>query len=158
MRENDTVEAVLSIGSNTGDREENISKAIRLISELPETELSDVSPMYETEPVGYTDQPFFLNVCIRIMTSLEPLELLDALHGIENALKRKRTVRWGPRTIDIDIITYGDLTVQTDRLTIPHPRYKERAFVLIPMRDIGAYEGDIPEDKSVVKIPWEFEV
>ena len=149
---------ILSIGSNIGDRKENIEEAVRRINGLDGTKVLKVSGMYETEPVGYEDQPYFLNICVLVNTEQSPMDLLDSIHEIENSLKRKRVIRWGPRTIDIDIITYGDLNIDTEDLQIPHPRYRQRAFVLKPMADITEYDGDIPDDKSVVKVPWEFEV
>lgn len=149
---------ILSIGSNIGDRKANIEEAVRLINSLDGTRVLKVSGMYETEPVGYEDQPYFLNICVLINTTQTPMELLDSVHGIENGLKRTRVIRWGPRTIDIDIIIYGNVKMDTNELTIPHPRYQQRAFVLRPMADIWDYEGEIPEDKSVVRVPWEFEV
>ena len=158
MQENNGTEAILSIGSNIGDRKTNIEEAVRLINSLDGTGVLKLSGMYETEPVGYEDQPFFLNICVLINTTQSPMELLDSIHDIEDRLKRKRVIRWGPRTIDIDIIIYGDLKIDTEELTIPHPRYRQRAFVLRPLSDIWDYDGVIPEDKSVVKVPWEFEV
>jgi 2-amino-4-hydroxy-6-hydroxymethyldihydropteridine diphosphokinase len=158
VQENKGTDVILSIGSNIGDRKENIEEAVRRINGLDGTKVLKVSGMYETEPVGYEDQPYFLNICVLVNTEQSPMELLDSIHEIENSLKRKRVIRWGPRTIDIDIITYGDLNIDTEDLQIPHPRYRQRAFVLKPMADITEYDGDIPDDKSVVKVPWEFEV
>lgn len=158
MQENKGTDVILSIGSNIGDRKENIEEAVRRINGLDGTKVLKVSGMYETEPVGYEDQPYFLNICVLVNTEQSPMDLLDSIHEIENSLKRKRVIRWGPRTIDIDIITYGDLNIDTEDLQIPHPRYRQRAFVLKPMADITEYDGDIPDDKSVVKVPWEFEV
>ena len=151
-------EAILSIGSNMGDKRGNIEQAVRLLDSCKGIEVLKVAGLYETEPVGYEDQDYFYNTCVLIKTSLEPEALLNATQKIENDLLRKRTIRWGPRTIDIDIIFYGDITMDTKRLTIPHPRYEERAFVLVPMMDLTDYEGSVPEDKSVRRIPWEFEV
>ena len=151
-------EALLSIGSNMGDKKENIEQAIRLLSSNQKIEVLKVAGLYETEPVGYEDQDYFYNTCVLIKTTLEPEELLDATQKIENDLHRKRTIRWGPRTLDIDIILYGDIMMDTKRLTIPHPRYEERAFVLVPMMDLTDYDGSVPEDKSVRRIAWEFEV
>jgi len=158
VQENKGTDVILSIGSNIGDRKENIEEAVRRINGLDGTKVLKVSGMYETEPVGYEDQPYFLNICVLVNTEQSPMDLLDSIHEIENSLKRKRVIRWGPRTIDIDIITYGDLNIDTEDLQIPHPRYRQRAFVLKPMADITEYDGDIPDDKSVVKVPWEFEV
>ena len=158
MTGNDKNEVLLSIGSNMGDRKANIEQAIRLIAGMPGVCNVRLSGLYETEPVGYEDQDYFYNVCILIDTTLGPMELLHGTQGIENELHRVRNIRWGPRTIDIDIIFYGDRSIDTAELTVPHPRYKERAFVLIPMKDLIKCDADIPDDKSVRKISWEFEV
>ena len=158
MQENNGTDVILSIGSNLGDRKGNIEEAVRMLGGLEGTKVLKVSGMYETEPVGYEDQPYFLNICVLVNTMQSPMELLDSIHEIENILKRKREIRWGPRTIDIDIITYGDLNIDTEELQIPHPRYRQRAFVLKPLADITEYDGEIPDDKSVVPVPWEFEV
>ena len=136
MLENNGTDVILSIGSNIGDRKDNIEEAVRRINGLKGTKVLKISGMYETEPVGYEDQPYFLNICVLINTTQSPMELLDSIHEIEDQLKRKRVIRWGPRTIDIDIIIYGDLNIDTEELQIPHPRYRQRAFVLRPMADI----------------------
>ena len=129
---------LLSIGSNMGDREANIAFAEERLEACPEIKSLKKASIYETEPVGYTDQPDFLNTCVRFLTS-----------GIENDCKRKRTIRWGPRTLDIDIIFYGDETIDTPRLTIPHPRWKERAFVIVPAKELEDIEVPVPEGSGV---------
>jgi 2-amino-4-hydroxy-6-hydroxymethyldihydropteridine diphosphokinase len=121
----------LSLGSNLGDREGNLRTAIEY---LP---VSRVSPIYETEPVDYTDQPWFLNQVAEIETELSPIELLAATSRIEYDLGRVRSVPRGPRTIDIDILLYGDRIVNTPDLRIPHPRMAERRFVLAPLADLA---------------------
>ncbi len=126
----------IGLGSNIGEREKYIFDAIRHISRMPDTEVIRMSNIYETEPVGYTEQDRFLNMAVCIVTGLEPLELLERLQHIENLLGRKRTVRWGPRTIDLDILLYEDLRLELPQLVIPHPRMFERAFVLIPLSEI----------------------
>lgn len=141
-----------------GDRRDYIEKAVVLISRIPGVDNIRLSHMYETEPVGYEDQENFYNICLLCDSVIEPEEFLDHIHRIENDLDRRRLIRWGPRTVDIDIILYGDIKMDTERLTIPHPRYDQRAFVLIPMKDLMEYEGFVPEDKSVKRIPWKFEV
>ncbi len=141
-----------------GDRKDYIEKAVVLISRIPGVDNIRLSHMYETEPVGYEDQDNFYNICLLCDSVIEPEEFLDHIHRIENDLDRRRLIRWGPRTVDIDIILYGDIKMDTERLTIPHPRYDQRAFVLIPMKDLMEYEGFVPEDKSVKRIPWKFEV
>ncbi|MCX7920785.1 MAG: 2-amino-4-hydroxy-6-hydroxymethyldihydropteridine diphosphokinase [Clostridia bacterium] len=126
----------LALGSNMGDRAESLRKAIESVGNVSKTRVIKVSDIYETEPVGYTDQASFLNMAIYIETALEPEELLAELQEIELAMKRTREIHWGPRTIDIDILLYGEKTVSLPHLTIPHPRMFERAFVLVPLRDV----------------------
>jgi len=126
----------IGLGSNIGRREKYIIDAIKHISQIPDTEIIRMSDVYETEPVGNTEQDRFLNMAVSIITGLEPLELLDRLQYIENLLGRVRTVRWGPRTIDLDMLLFGDLHIELPQLVIPHPRMSERAFVLIPLSEI----------------------
>lgn len=126
----------LSLGSNMGDRENYLIEAVERISQMPLTRVRNVSKIYETKPVGYFNQSDFLNQVILIETGLLPLELLDRLQYIEIRLGRKRDLRWGPRTIDIDILLFGNMDIKSPRLTIPHPRMFERGFVLVPLRDI----------------------
>jgi 2-amino-4-hydroxy-6-hydroxymethyldihydropteridine diphosphokinase len=138
-------EAYLSLGSNMGDRLENLSRAVALL-DCPEekTAVVKVSPVFETTPVGYKDQADFLNICILVKTDLPPLKLLSFCNRIEEKLHRKRIIRWGPRTIDLDILTYGEITMDTERLTIPHPRMEERGFVQVPLLFLKG-ETEIPE-------------
>lgn len=130
------VKAFLSLGSNMGDRLEYLSKAIDKIAEIQGCNILNKSRVYETEPWGYENQEAFLNLCISIETSLSPYELLESLQKIELELDRVRKIHWGPRTIDIDILLFDDIICEDDKLTIPHPRMRERAFVLIPLYDI----------------------
>ncbi len=128
--------AYLALGSNLGDRKRNLELAIDYISKIRETVLGGISAIYETKPVGFKEQGDFLNMVISVETKLEPLSLLKETQNIENALQRKREIRWGPRTIDIDILLYLGKTMETPELTIPHPRMFERAFVLVPLKDV----------------------
>jgi len=130
------VKAFLSLGSNMGDRLEYLSKAIDKIAEIQGCNILNKSRVYETEPWGYENQEAFLNLCISIETSLSPYGLLESLQTIELELDRVRKIHWGPRTIDIDILLFDDIICEDDKLTIPHPRMRERAFVLIPLYDI----------------------
>ncbi|MBI5826993.1 MAG: 2-amino-4-hydroxy-6-hydroxymethyldihydropteridine diphosphokinase [Deltaproteobacteria bacterium] len=127
----------IAIGSNLGHRAANCARAIELIGRLKDTEVVGKSSLYETEPWGVTGQPGFINAAVEVRTSLEPEELLRALKSIEAGMGRKETGRWGPRTIDLDIIFYGDMVVEKEGLTIPHPRLQERAFVLVPLNEIA---------------------
>lgn len=130
------VKAFLSLGSNMGDRLEYLSKAIDKIAQIQGCNILNKSSIYETEPWGYENQEAFLNLCISIETSLSPYELLESLQTIELELDRVRKIHWGPRTIDIDILLFDDIICEDDKLTIPHPRMRERVFVLIPLYDI----------------------
>ncbi len=128
--------AYIALGSNLGDRLENIKKAIKEVAK--QCRLLAKSSIYETEPKYIENQPIFLNAVIRIETILEPLDLLNFLLSIETklGLDRKKKIKFGPRIIDLDILLYEDLEIETDRLTIPHPRMLERAFVIIPLYEI----------------------
>jgi len=128
--------AYVGLGSNLGAREAALAEAVRRLDALEFARVTDVSPLYETDPVGYTEQPPFLNMVCRIVTEGSPEALLSATLGIEQELGRTRDVRWGPRTIDIDILLYDDMTIQTPTLTVPHPRLAERSFVLVPLLDV----------------------
>ncbi len=129
------MQVYLGLGSNLGDRQANLARALRLLGERLHIEL--VSSFYETEPVGYAEQPPFLNAICRAQTELGPLQLLSLVKGIEASLGRVPSFPNAPRPIDIDIIFYGDLIMETPELTIPHPRLKERAFVLIPLLEVA---------------------
>lgn len=140
---------ILSLGSNMGDRESNILAAEEALKALPGIEDFTEASIYETEPVGLEDQPYFLNTCVGFYTDIDPFDLLDRIHVIENDLLRRREVHWGPRTIDIDIIFYGDKVIMKPELTVPHPRWYLRSFVTVPLReikDVGQYH---PDDKEV---------
>lgn len=128
--------AFLSLGSNLGDREENLAAAIRTLNSREDTEVISISSVYETDPVGFLDQGPFLNLACRVSTSLSPRELLAALKEIEKLLVRIPTVRNGPRTIDLDILLYENQSVNEPDLIIPHPRMFERAFVMIPLLEL----------------------
>ena len=122
--------AYLGLGSNVGDRLSQLEQAIEILDHTENINVTQVSPVYETEPVGYVEQPQFLNLCIEVETSLTPKMLLQKCLQTEHQLHRVRDIRWGPRTLDVDILLYGD-----------DPRMFERAFVLIPLNDIaGAYK------------------
>lgn len=129
--------AYISLGANIGDTHGNLREAIRLLDEDLSCAVTAVSSFYETKPVGLEDQPDFLNAVIAIQTSLDPDQLLDLCHSIEAKMGRVRTIRWGPRVIDIDIIVYEGVEMSRDDLIIPHPRMMERGFVLIPLAEIA---------------------
>jgi 2-amino-4-hydroxy-6-hydroxymethyldihydropteridine diphosphokinase len=125
----------LGLGSNLGDREAVLRAAIRAL-DAGGVRILHRSSVYETEPVGLRDQPRFLNLVVEAETALSPDDLLALIQLIEASLGRTREVRWGPRTVDIDILLFGDETVVTDRLTIPHPEIRGRRFVLEPLAEL----------------------
>ncbi|WP_459838352.1 2-amino-4-hydroxy-6-hydroxymethyldihydropteridine diphosphokinase [Halanaerobaculum tunisiense] len=127
----------LGLGSNQGDREKNLDQAVDLIASFPQTELKELSSVYETEPWGYTEQPKFLNLCLELETELAPYDLLAECQKVEEKLDRTRQIKWGPRTIDVDILFYNDLNLNDSQLTIPHPRLHNRAFVLVPLCELN---------------------
>lgn len=131
------IDVYLSLGTNIGEREENLKKAIQLLHEKKEISIQQMSSIYETAPVGFIDQPSFLNCCIYVKTTTSPNEMLHVCQEIENELGRVRNVRWGPRIIDLDILLYNQENIETDDLIIPHPRMYERAFVLVPLMEIA---------------------
>jgi 2-amino-4-hydroxy-6-hydroxymethyldihydropteridine diphosphokinase len=125
----------LALGSNLGDREAHLRRAIDLLR-APALKITAVSPVYETAPQGKLDQGWFLNLVLQAETSLFPMQLLGHCARIELVLKRRRSVSNGPRTIDIDVLFYGRSIIHCERLTAPHPRYRERRFVLQPLADL----------------------
>lgn len=129
--------ATLGLGGNVGDPRAAMAAALQRLDNDPDCRMLAVSRLYRTPPWGKTDQADFLNCCAMVATRLAPQPLLELCLGIERDLKRVRIERWGPRTIDIDILTYDDQDVSTETLAIPHPRITERAFVLVPLADIA---------------------
>ncbi|MCM0081292.1 2-amino-4-hydroxy-6-hydroxymethyldihydropteridine diphosphokinase [Geomonas sp. Red32] len=130
--------AYIGLGSNLGDRELNLLRAVAEMGKLPASKITALSPFYETDPVGGVAQPNFYNAVARLVTTLAPLELLEALKKIETAVfRRADSGKWGPRSMDLDILLYGDRVFEEARLTIPHPRLAERRFVLQPLADIA---------------------
>ena len=129
-------EAALSLGANLGNRAENLESAIRALALLPSTRVVAVSRKYETEPFGVENQPMYLNCCAKIVTALSPSALLGACLGIEVAIGRERVSPHAARPIDIDVLMFENVHMQTEELTLPHPRMMERAFVLVPLQDI----------------------
>jgi 2-amino-4-hydroxy-6-hydroxymethyldihydropteridine diphosphokinase len=125
--------AFLSLGSNLGDRRQFLAEAVQSLG----TSATRVSPVYETDPVGGPDQGRFLNVIVELDTDLTPRDLLAVCHRLESAAQRVRTQRWGPRTLDVDIIWMEGIEVDEPDLQIPHPRWSERTFVLAPLRDLA---------------------
>jgi 2-amino-4-hydroxy-6-hydroxymethyldihydropteridine diphosphokinase len=130
-------QVILSLGSNLGDREANLQGAVDALRDTPDVVVVDVSPVYETEPIGGPDESGpYLNIVLLADTTLAVETLLDRAHAVEQAFGRERSVKGAPRTLDVDLITYGKKEISTDELTVPHPRAHERAFVLAPWLDI----------------------
>ena len=129
--------AVLGLGSNLGERLEMLQGAVDALVDAPGIDVVAISPVYETDPVGGPEgQPPFLNAVIIVTTSMPARTLFERCLAVEDAFERVRDVRWGPRTLDIDVIIYGDTVSDAEDLTLPHPRAAERAFVLVPWHDI----------------------
>jgi len=141
----------LGLGSNLGDRPGTLGAAIRKL-DSPELRFVRASGLYETEPIGLKEQPWFLNQVAEFETELFPLQLLQRIRRVEKALGRRRTVVNGPRTIDIDILLYGNAVVKTADLTVPHPRYRERRFVLEPLAELNAAMRDPETGQTVATI------
>ena len=141
--------AYVGLGANLGDREAMLRAALSSLGDMPTMEVRRVSSLYETAAVGVTEQPDFLNAVAEIGTSLPAMALLDALLNLENLLGRKRTFRWGPRVIDLDLLLYGNEQIALPGLTVPHPRLRERAFVLVPLAEI-APQLTLPGDNRAV--------
>jgi 2-amino-4-hydroxy-6-hydroxymethyldihydropteridine diphosphokinase len=129
--------ACISLGANIGERERTLGLALSMIGRTPGIALLRISSLYATDPVGYLDQPEFLNCAAIVETSLDPEALLDVTRAIERELGRKARERWREREIDIDIILFDDEVIATDRLIIPHPEMEHRAFVLLPLAEIA---------------------
>ncbi len=135
----DAIEIGLGLGSNIGDGPGNIAAALRRLAESGAIEVTAVSSIYKTAPWGYLDQPPFANACALALTRLDPVQLLAAVKKIEVDMGRQRTVRWGPRLIDIDILFYGDVALAVPELNLPHKELFNRAFVLVPLAEIAPH-------------------
>lgn len=133
-----SVLAYIGLGSNMGDREDLLKEAVSLLHHPPSIDVICCSSLYETEPVGYVDQSKFLNMVIIARTVYSSHQLFESMVSIEKKLGRKRDIRWGPRTIDLDLLIYGSEVLETPDLVIPHPRMHERGFVLVPLKEIIA--------------------
>ena len=130
----------LSLGSNMAEgktREENLICALKLLCHHDKVKIDKISSLYETEPIGFREQPDFLNCVLTITTALSPRELLHWCQSVEQKMGRKRDVRFGPRNIDIDLLIYNEVEMQDQDLTLPHPRLRERRFVLEPLAEIA---------------------
>ncbi|MGD9484640.1 2-amino-4-hydroxy-6-hydroxymethyldihydropteridine diphosphokinase [Streptomyces sp. TRM70308] len=145
--------AVISLGSNLGNRLETLQGAVDALEDTPGVRVKAVSPVYETQPWGVEpdSQPAYLNAVVLIKTTLPPASLLERGHAIEEAFQRERSEQWGPRTIDVDIVTYQDVVSTDPGLTLPHPRAHERAFVLVPWHDVDP-AAEVPGVGAVAEL------
>ena len=146
--------AYLGLGANLGDAAQQLAKAVDALNHVPMLQVDAVSPYYVTAPVGYLEQPDFTNQCVRVVTALTPEALLGVCLGIEAALGRERTFRNAPRVIDIDVLLFEGRKIETEELTVPHPRLFERAFALVPLQDVmlkdSAYAQDVVDALATV--------
>ena len=145
--------AYIGLGSNLGRKKANIRRAIKLLSKNKDIKILKISSLYETEPVGYVKQDWFVNSCLKAETNLSPRQLLSVLKNVEKKLKRKRRfIKWGPRTIDLDILFYNNLKLKTKDLVIPHPEMHKRAFVLIPLMELEPNFIHPTKRKSILEL------
>ncbi len=131
------VRAFLAMGSNLGDRRGHLAIAVAALEAHDGIDVVAVSDLYETDPIGGPEQDPFLNLVLSVDTVVESMDLLDVCQSLEIAARRERLVHWGPRTLDVDILLYGDAAIDTERLVVPHPRMWERRFVVEPLADVG---------------------
>jgi len=143
---------LLSLGGNVGDRMARLREAVAMLARHKGIRLTAVSSCYETEPIGIVGQPAFLNMAVEIETALEPLELLNTVKEMERAIGREPAMRWGPRVIDIDIILRGGCVMESCLITIPHPSFRQRAFVLTPLAEIAPDAVDPETGKTVAAL------
>lgn len=143
--------AVLSLGSNLGDRLENLQEAVDALFDAPGLDFVAISPVYETKPWGPVPQGDFLNIVLIAETRMPPERLLDRVLSIEDAMRRERVIHWGPRTLDIDIVIFGDVVSDAPELILPHPYAHERAFVLVPWVEVDP-QAVIPGRGSVAEL------
>ena len=146
-----TSRAFIALGSNLHDPETQVKHALVALEKLPKTKLVKASSLYKTSPVGYINQPDFINAVAEISTELSPLELLDAILNIENDAGRERSFANAPRVLDCDLLLYDDIKMATEKLTLPHPRMFERGFVLLPLAEISPNLTS-PNGENIVKL------
>jgi 2-amino-4-hydroxy-6-hydroxymethyldihydropteridine diphosphokinase len=147
----DAVRAFLGLGSNLGDRLTTLQRGTDLLGERHGIRLRRSSRVYATDPIGGPEQPEYLNAVLEIETTLDPYGLLDACRVVEDALGRERVEHWGPRTIDVDVLTFGDAEIDEPDLIVPHPRMHERGFVLVPLLELDA-DPPLPGGRRVGSI------
>jgi 2-amino-4-hydroxy-6-hydroxymethyldihydropteridine diphosphokinase len=142
----------MGLGSNLNDRLANIHEALRRLDKHPRISVVKVSSLYETKPVGVTRQPLFLNAVARLSTPLDPDALLTVFQSVERSMGRRKTVPWGPRCIDLDLLLYDDSIVEESRLKVPHPELARRAFVLVPLAEIAPHAVDPRSGRCVAQL------
>ena len=147
---------ILGLGTNLGKREQNLQQALKLLVADGTIRLDRVSSLYETAPFGVIDQPDFLNMVVSLKTDLSPQELLHKCLHVENELGRIRTRHWGPRIIDIDLLFFDEVQLQSEELTLPHPGILQRAFVVLPLRDLVP-SLRLENGRTVMDMALEFE-
>jgi 2-amino-4-hydroxy-6-hydroxymethyldihydropteridine diphosphokinase len=141
----------LALGANLGDRLANLQRAVDELAATPGIRVVRSSRVYETEPVGGPEQPEYLNAALEVETDLAPHDLLEACLAVEGAMGRVRDERWGPRPIDVDVLTFGTETIDEPDLTVPHPRMHERGFVLVPLAELDA-DPPVPEGRRLATL------
>lgn len=146
-----TVLAYVGLGSNLQDPAAQLARAVMELARIPETTLQAQSPFYASRPVGPQDQPDFVNGAVELRTSLPPHQLLDYLQGIEQAHGRERQRHWGPRTLDLDLLLYGNETIHDERLTVPHAELPNRDFALQPLLDLDP-ELSLPDGRRIDRL------
>jgi len=144
--------AYIGVGGNMGDKEKNVKMALELISNSYHSKITKTSKLYETRPVGYLEQDDFLNCAAQVKTLLSPLEFVNFLLSIEKDLKRERVIRWGPRTVDLDVLLYDNVISSIEEIILPHPRMHERMFVLQPLSDIAPYVIHPILNKTIIQL------
>ena len=144
-------DAFIGLGSNLADPTAQLARAVAELASLPDTTLVAQSSFYSSHPVGPQDQPDFVNGAVWLQTRLSPLQLLDRLQQIEQHHGRERKQRWGPRTLDLDLLIYGDDTISSERLTVPHPELPNRDFVLQPLLDLKA-DLALPDGQTIAQL------
>jgi len=150
------VTAYIGLGSNLDQPLEHIKQAAEALNQIPQTQLLALSPLYQSEAVGPGEQPDYINAAAALSTQLSPLELLHQLQAIENEQGRQRgPIRWVARTLDLDLLLFDNITLDTEELSIPHPRMTERNFVLFPLRDLAIHLSltlSLPDGRSIVDL------
>ena len=158
MNPKDSVVAYIGLGGNVGDVQERFQRAVCAMHSWPETQVDECSSLYRSAPWGVTDQDDYLNAVVRLRTTLSPTRLHERMTALERAEGRDRDheTRWGPRTLDLDLLLFGDEVIHTDHLTVPHPRMVQRSFVMVPLLELSP-DIRIPGHMGVIDNPSQWE-